>query len=107
MLRSPRALEQRLPKPRLDAFTFDQAWHLYRLAFVDYARMVMCNFFKGASPAAFQAHAHRPNVGFLYRNVEASLHFLQQLDQHLRYVEELRGEQPVTTVEVSPDQSLR
>ena len=85
-----KALERRnLAKPRLEAFTFHKAWHLYRLAFVDYARMVMCNFFKGASPEAFQAHAHNPNVGFVYRNVEASLHFVQTLDQHLQYVEQL------------------
>eukprot|EP00438_Fugacium_kawagutii_P016041 Skav232580 [mRNA] locus=scaffold932:27205:28575:+ [translate_table: standard] len=89
-----KALQKRqtIGKARLDAFSFDQAWHFYRLAFVDYARMVMCNFFKGASPAAFQSRADKPNVGFVYRNVDASINYLQMLDRHLQYVEQLAAE---------------
>lgn len=73
----------KLSKP----FSFEQAWHLYRLAFVDYARMVVCTFFKDASPEAFQARAQKENVGFVYRDVEASLHYLEMVDRHLEYVE--------------------
>ena len=71
------------------SITFEQAWHLYRLAFVDYARMVFSIFLKDASPANFKAKAHNPNVGFVYRNVEASLHYVQMVDRHLSYVEQL------------------
>lgn len=76
---------------RATTFSIDQAWHFYRLSFVDYARMVLCNFFKGASPETFAARAHNPNVGFVYRNVDASLYYLQMLDRHLQYVETLTG----------------
>ena len=72
-------------------FSFEQAWHLYRLAFVDYARMVMCNFFKGASPSSFAKRSTNPNVGFVYRNIEASLHYVDMVDRHLEYVERVKA----------------
>ena len=73
------------------SFSFDQAWHLYRLAFVDYARMVFGNFFKNASPEAFEARSHLENVGMVYRNVDASLSYVQMVDGHVAYVERLMG----------------
>ena len=72
-----------------ESITFPEAWHLYRLAFVDYARMVLSIFLKDASPSNFEAKAENPNVGFVYRNVEASLHYVGMVDHHLSYVEQL------------------
>ena len=69
------------------AYTLETALHYYKVAFLDYARMVMSCFFHNASPEAFRARGDNPNVGFVYRNVEASLQYIQMIDRHLTSME--------------------
>ena len=68
-------------------YSFQTALHYYRLAFLDYARMVLSCFFRNASPDAFSARGDNPNVGYVYRNVEASLLYIQMVDRHLTFLE--------------------
>jgi len=70
------------------AYTAEIANRHYCLGVVDYARMVFGAFFKGASPDSFASRAHMPNVGLAYKNVEASLLFVERVDRCLRTLEE-------------------
>ena len=80
-------LEQRGAVAAAQAFSFETAWHYYTLSFLDYARMVMSCFFRNASPESFRARGHNPNVGLVYRNVDASLQYIQVVDRHLSALE--------------------
>eukprot|EP00747_Dinoflagellata_sp_TGD_P049198 gnl/TRDRNA2_/TRDRNA2_146062_c0_seq1.p1 gnl/TRDRNA2_/TRDRNA2_146062_c0~~gnl/TRDRNA2_/TRDRNA2_146062_c0_seq1.p1 ORF type:complete len:168 (-),score=36.76 gnl/TRDRNA2_/TRDRNA2_146062_c0_seq1:3-455(-) len=68
-------------------YTYEVALHHYNLAVLDYARIVLSYFFAGATPEAFAARADKPNVGLVYRNVEASLLFVKRVDDCLQRVE--------------------
>lgn len=70
-----------------ESYTLDVAWRHYRLAVIDYARMVFSVFFKGASPTVFAARAEKENVGMIYRNLEASFMFIERVDASLSFVE--------------------
>ena len=80
-------LEQRGAVAAAQAFSFQTAWHYYTLSFLDYARMVISCFFRNASPESFRARGHNPNVGLVYRNVDASLQYIQIVDRHLAALE--------------------
>jgi len=55
----------------------------YQLGVLDWARMVFSVFFKGASASTFASKASNPNVGFVYRDVEASIEFVRRVDRCL------------------------
>jgi len=69
------------------SYTAEVAWRHYCLGVIDYARMVIGCFFKNATPETFAARADKENVGLCYRNVEASLEFVERVDGCLRVIE--------------------
>jgi len=68
-------------------YTWEVASEHYKLALVDYARVVLGHFFKDASPATFESRAHRVNMGLPYRNVSSSLHFVKAVEHALSSLE--------------------
>ena len=95
-------LSQRGAAAAAEAFSFETAMHYYTLAFLDYARMVISCFFRDASPESFMARSGNPNVGFVYRNVEASLQYIQMVDRHLATMEVCKAGRPETERSRSP-----
>jgi len=64
-------------------YSADVAWRHYRLGMLDWARMVFSVFFKDASPQAFAKRTDNPNVGLVYRDLQASLDFVVRVDKCL------------------------
>eukprot|EP00927_Polykrikos_kofoidii_P050073 TRINITY_DN44015_c0_g1_i1.p1 TRINITY_DN44015_c0_g1~~TRINITY_DN44015_c0_g1_i1.p1 ORF type:complete len:475 (-),score=60.29 TRINITY_DN44015_c0_g1_i1:206-1630(-) len=83
-----KALLREVGDSRGVAYRPDIAWRHYCLGVVDYARMLIGCFLTNASPEAFAARADKQNVGLAYRNVEASLLFVERTDRCLRLLEQ-------------------
>eukprot|EP00667_Euglena_gracilis_P011797 EG_transcript_12071 len=56
---------------------------LYKLAFLDYGRMVLSEFYRDASPEGFAARQHHPNVSLVNRSVHDAFTFIERLDSFL------------------------
>lgn len=55
----------------------------FLIASLDYARFVIARFFKGATPAGFEKKKNEPNVGLIYRNVDACVAFLERVYDYM------------------------
>lgn len=55
----------------------------FTIASLDYARFVIARFFKGATPAGFEKKKNEPNVGLIYRNVDACVAFLERVYDYI------------------------
>jgi len=89
-----RSAEPHVAKAVAAEYSPEVAWRHYRLGVLDWARMVLSVFLKGASPEKFAEKAENPNVGLVYRDVDASLAFARRVDAYLRDFEEEGAAQP-------------
>ena len=63
------------------AYPLETARRHYQLCLLDYGRVVMSCFWKGASAEAFAAKAARQNCSMVYREVDAAMRFVRRMDE--------------------------
>eukprot|EP01051_Picozoa_sp_SAG22_P004579 SAG22_NODE_249_length_13894_cov_60.455455_4_plen_115_part_00 len=63
------------------AYTLEVARRHYRMCVLDYGRVVMSCFWKGASAESFAAKRERQNCSMVYRTVPCALRFVARLDE--------------------------
>ena len=66
-----------------EEYTYAVALRHYKLSVLDYARVVVSCFYRGASPEAFAKKAGNMNCSLVYRSVPAALAFVRRLDAFL------------------------
>lgn len=73
-----------------DAYPFEAFERHYRLATLEYARVLLSNFWKDMTPASCATKFANTNCGLGYRSVPHVLRLMEKLDQGLRCVEQER-----------------
>lgn len=74
-----------------DEYPFSAFERHYKLATLEYARVLLSNFWKGMTPATCEAKFANTNCGLGYRSVPHVLRFMKKLDEGLRFVEQERA----------------
>ena len=86
-----RCLTERIGPDKALRYPFHTAMRHYRICLVDYARVVLSCFFKGASPASFAAKAEKENCGLVYRHLGCAMRFVEEVEKAVSFLEAEEG----------------
>jgi hypothetical protein len=86
-----RRLTERIGPGKALRYPFHTAMRHYRICLVDYARVVLSYFFKGASPASFAAKAEKENCGLVYRHLGCAMRFVEEVEKAVSFLEAEEG----------------